>query len=116
MKVLCIKQPWVNHILSGEKTIEIRSYNTNFRGKLLIACSKSPKSELGGYVVAEAEIINSRPTKPSDSDKSLVPYKMNNYSWELSGIRKIVPLPVKGQLGLFDSGYAENDLVYKENQ
>ena len=33
MKALVIKQPWVDYILNGKKTWEIRGSNTKIRGK-----------------------------------------------------------------------------------
>ncbi len=40
MKALSLKQPWAELILQGKKKIEIRRWNTNFRGEFLIHASK----------------------------------------------------------------------------
>ncbi len=42
MKALSLKQPWAELLVQGKKKIEIRKWNTNFRGKFLIHASKSP--------------------------------------------------------------------------
>jgi len=42
MKALSLKQPWPELILQGKKKIEIRKWNTNFRGEFLIHASKVP--------------------------------------------------------------------------
>ena len=40
MKALSLIQPWADLILSGKKTIELRTWNTNFRGEFLIHASQ----------------------------------------------------------------------------
>ena len=40
MKALSVKEPWASLIRSGKKTIETRTWNTNYRGKLLICTSQ----------------------------------------------------------------------------
>ncbi len=39
MKVISILQPWASMIILGEKKIETRSWNTKYRGELLIHAS-----------------------------------------------------------------------------
>lgn len=36
VRVLSIRQPWLELILAGRKTVEVRSWNTAFRGTLLL--------------------------------------------------------------------------------
>src|SRR3989304_2156730 len=45
MKALSIKQPFAELILQGKKKIELRKWNTNFRGEFLIHASKIPDQE-----------------------------------------------------------------------
>ena len=40
-KCLSLKQPYGELIVSGRKTIELRKWNTKFRGKFLIHASKT---------------------------------------------------------------------------
>lgn len=40
MKTLTMKQPWAQLLVEGHKKIETRSWNTSFRGELLIHSSK----------------------------------------------------------------------------
>ncbi len=42
MKVLSLKQPWAELVVSGKKTIELRKWNTHFRGEFLVHASKIP--------------------------------------------------------------------------
>ena len=41
MKCISLKQPYAELLASGKKTIEIRKWNTNFRGPFLIHASKN---------------------------------------------------------------------------
>lgn len=47
MKVLSILQPWASLVVLGHKKIETRSWNTKYRGELLIHASKSVKAWQG---------------------------------------------------------------------
>ena len=55
MKALTIRQPWAHLIASGIKDIELRSWKTNYRGKIYIHSSaksdhgKTPASEFLDY-------------------------------------------------------------------
>ncbi len=40
MKVLTIKQPWATLIMQGDKRFEFRSWQTKYRGDLLIHAGK----------------------------------------------------------------------------
>jgi hypothetical protein len=41
LKCISLKQPYAEMLASGKKTIEIRKWNTNFRGPFLIPASKN---------------------------------------------------------------------------
>ena len=41
MKCLSLKQPYANLLVFGEKTIELRKWNTKFKGEFLIHASKN---------------------------------------------------------------------------
>lgn len=45
MKCLSLKQPFAELLVSGKKTIELRKWNTKFRGKFLIHASKNLDKE-----------------------------------------------------------------------
>ena len=45
MKVISILQPWASLVVMGLKKIETRSWNTNYRGPLLIHASQGKKKE-----------------------------------------------------------------------
>ena len=55
MKVLSLTEPYATLIKNGIKTIETRSWKTNYRGKLYIhaSSSKIPKEYLNNKYVQE---------------------------------------------------------------
>jgi hypothetical protein len=46
MKALSLLQPWASLVVMGLKTIETRSWSTNFRGELLIHASNGKAGEI----------------------------------------------------------------------
>lgn len=102
MKALSIKQPWANLIAAGEKTIETRTWATNYRGPILIVSSKTPKIEPAGFALAIAELVDCRPMTRLDEPAARCGVYPSAYSWVLRDIRKIHPYPVRGKLGLYD--------------
>ena len=46
MKCLSLKHPFAELLVLGKKTIELRKWNTNFRGKFLIHASKQLDKEV----------------------------------------------------------------------
>jgi hypothetical protein len=109
MKALAIRQPWASMILSGEKTIETRTWKTNYRGPILIVASKAfasgfPKDKNlpQGQALCIAEIVDCIPMTKEHEKAACCPLYDRANSWMLENIRPIKPFPVKGQLGLFE--------------
>ena len=103
MKALSVKQPWANMIASGEKTIETRTWETNYRGVIAIASSKMPDIYPAGCVILTAYLVNCRPMVKSDEKAACCECLPGLYSWCLVNVEKLeVPLKVKGQQGLYD--------------
>ena len=101
INALSVKQPWANLIASGRKTIETRSWETNFRGEILIVSSKSPAISPAGYALAVVELVDCRPMVKTDEVAACCGVYSNAYSWVLKNLRTIEPFPVKGQLGIY---------------
>lgn len=119
MKALSVRQPWASLIAIGKKTIETRSWATNYRGKLLIVSSKTGMDKdvpyrnllsLGlpfGKAIAIAELIDCRQMREEDEEDAMSPFHWALYAWVLKDIKKIEPFPVKGKLGLYEVEIAE---------
>jgi hypothetical protein len=108
MKALSVKQPWANLIVSGEKTIETRTWATPYRGQILIVSSKKPRIEPAGFALATAELVDCRPMTMADQKAACCPIYPRAYSWVLQNIRPITQFPVRGQLRLFDTEIPRN--------
>ncbi|HPA47471.1 MAG TPA: ASCH domain-containing protein [bacterium] len=105
MKALSVKQPWANKIASGEKTIEVRTWYTHYRGPLLIVSSVNPPIAPAGYALAVADLVDIRPMRKRDEKMALCESFDGAYSWVLENIRPIKPFPVRGQKGIYEVKY-----------
>ena len=113
MKAISIRQPWASLIARGIKTIELRSWTTRYRGRLLVCASKGdvilPEGTApGGVALCTTELYDIRKTCPDDLVPSAMPDDAvfadikNSYAWLLRNTQEIIPFPVKGKLSLFE--------------
>ena len=117
MKCLSIKQPYVELILQGKKNIELRRWNTNFRGEFYIHASKIPDMKAMknfsfeklpcGFIVGKAELVNVKKYKNEEEHKKdrnlhLASIYFGDYGFILKNMRRIKPIPFKGKLGFFE--------------
>lgn len=111
MRCLSVKQPWAELIRDGVKSIELRTWRTNYRG-LIIVCSGASASRsdgasrwpvIGPLGVARAlvELVDVRPAVRRDRGAACCVPGDNEYAWVLRCVRRLQPTPVTGQLGLF---------------
>jgi hypothetical protein len=105
MKALSIEQPWANMIASGEKTIETRTWSTDYRGPILIVSSKTPRIEPAGCALAVAKLMNCRPMTKDDEDEACCELYPGAFAWVLRCIKRIEPFAVKGNLGIYEVNY-----------
>ena len=102
MKALSVKQPWANLIAAGAKTIETRTWATDYRGELLIVSSKKPAIEPAGCAVAIASLVDSRPMSRADEDAACCEIYARAVAWVLDDVRPVRPFPVRGKLGIYE--------------
>ena len=114
MKSLSLNPYWADLVLFGEKTIECRTWQTDYRGDLLICSSNTPKIEgtIAGHaliVCRLADIVpfTSEHFEEACFDEEDIEYfnksSKRSYAWILTDFRDIIPFPVKGRLKLFDT-------------
>lgn len=106
-----------NGIIYGEKTIEVRSKSTKYRGDLLICSSKKP--DLPGYengvTLGLVELYDVKPVSeftPSDWEQTRIPPEKRNkiikgYGWLMRNPRRVIEFPIKGQLGIYNLVYTK---------
>ncbi|MDE1814138.1 MAG: ASCH domain-containing protein [Thaumarchaeota archaeon] len=134
MKCLSVSQPYADLIINGKKTIELRTWNTKFRGEFLIhapikikdnVCKKlgiDRSSLRTGVIIGKAEIYD---VKSYESIKALKEdynkhfateeFLRHKYGFLLRKPQALrVPIPYKGSLGFFEvkihSGPSNSDI------
>lgn len=120
MKTLSLKQPFAELVVSGRKTIELKNWNTKFRGKFLIHASKNPDSKsmkkFGfdklplGVIVGEAELFDVKKYEndsehKKDKNKHLADSSWGKYGFVLKNAKKIKPIEAKGKLGFWEFNF-----------
>ena len=105
VKALSIMPPYAMEIYDGLKTIEWRSWKTDYRGDLLI-CSSSRKCEgcISGYALCMVELVDVVPFTKKHLRGALMDEipEPAGYAWILRNVRNIVPFPHKGKLHIYD--------------
>jgi hypothetical protein len=123
---MSVQQPFAFEILSGQKTIEIRTWDTLHRGDLLICSAGKPafprvemeemEEEYGctflyGHALCIVRLVDVRYMRKGDEERALVDeIDPEAYSWVLEDIRPVIPFPVKGKQGFFD---VDDNLIRK---
>ncbi|MCV0410990.1 ASCH domain-containing protein [Nitrosopumilus sp.] len=121
MKCLSVSQPFADLIISGKKTIELRKWNTNFRGEFLIHAPLKIKTEdckrlkmnkkfVTGAIIGKAEIYdvkkyNSIKEIKMDQKFHLASKNFHDktFGFRLKNAKPLrIPITCKGQLGFFD--------------
>src|SRR5512139_261867 len=113
MKAISIQQPFAFEIMSGLKTIEVRTWDTLHRGDLLICSSGRPafskedmeelEEEYGctflyGHALGIVRLVDVRPMRRGDEEEALTDkVDPEAFSWVLEDVRPIIPFPVKGK-------------------
>lgn len=110
MKALSVKQPWANLIASGQKTIETRTWATDYRGPMLIVSSKKPPIPPAGYALAVADLVDCLPMLREHEPAACCTVYDGAYAWILQNVRRIRPFAVRGSLGLFEVPVGQDEL------
>src|SRR5579875_237489 len=119
MTCLSLRQPWLELILNGQKTIEVRTWRSRYRGPLLLHASRSidwdacvhfgirPDSLATGALLGSVELVDCV-TFTRDTWQSLAPAHLNYrdfrpglIGWFFRDPQRLEPTPFRGQLGLF---------------
>jgi hypothetical protein len=114
MKAISLTQPWASMIASSQKTIETRTWSTNYRGDLLICSSKKPRIEPAGFALCIVELYDCRLMRIEDQESACCSIYQGAYSWFLRNIRKLLnPFPVKGALSIYEVDISDCDIRYE---
>ena len=133
MKCLSISQPFADLVISGKKTIELRKWNTNFRGEFLIHAPikiraddckrlKITKKLVTGVIIGKAELYD---VKKYDSLKEVkkdqkfhfaaTNFQKKTFGFKIKNAKSLrIPIPWKGQLGFFDVELSKANIKNKD--
>lgn len=111
MKALSVKQPAANKIASGEKTVELRTWPTKYRGPVMIVSSKRPDIEPAGCALAIVDISDCLPMGHEHIEAACCSQLYAEcFAWVLTNVKKIQPIPMCGSLGLYEVNIDQLDL------
>ena len=121
MKCLSVSQPFADLIISGKKTIELRKWNTNFRGEFFIHAPikirikdckrlKITKKLVTGVIIGKAELYDVKKYNSSKEVKldqkfhlASKNFQDKTFGFKIKNAKSLrIPIPWKGQLGFFD--------------
>jgi hypothetical protein len=117
MKALTVCQPWASLIARGEKTIELRSRPSKYRGQFVVCAGKKPATsdpvrarvaEERGLLAAPrsvtlciVELVECRPASGGDSQAACVTPPPGSFAWVLRVVSQLEPVPVSGSLSFW---------------
>lgn len=129
-RALSVKQPYAdlltkvdyiddNGIYHARKTIEVRSRNTNYRGDILVCSSKKPElpGMLSGVTCGLVELYDVKSVEnfnEEDWAATCIPVKdrpRKGYGWLMRNPRRVIEMPVNGQLGIYDLVTPKGDIT-----
>lgn len=130
-KALTVKQPYANDLVTvayqedgvnyGIKSIEVRNRNTHYRGDLLICSSAKPVYPylISGAALGLVELYDVKRIEDFTEDDWLctrIPIKKraeikSGYGWMMRNPRKVIEVPVKGQLGIDNIPFMEGEII-----
>lgn len=129
-KALTVRQPWADLLTQvsfrdelgnyhAQKTIEVRSRNTSYRGDLLICSSAKPEipGRMSGVTCGFVELCDVKRIEdftPVDWEKTCIPEQdrpKTGYGWIMRNPRRVVEMPIKGQLGLYNLIVPKGDIT-----
>ena len=111
-----MRQPWAELVVSGRKSIEIRKWNTKFRGKFLVHASKNVDKEAMqkfgfsdlplGCLVGKAELVDvikyDKKSFMADRRRHLATSDWGSYGFILRNTKRILNKECKGRLGFWE--------------
>jgi hypothetical protein len=133
LKCLSVSQPFADLIISGKKIIELRKWNTNFRGEFLIHAPikiriedckrlKIKKKLVTGAIIGKAELYevkkyNSVKEIKADQKFHLASKNFHGktFGFMLKDVKSFrIPISCKGKLGFFEIDFPKIEIKDRE--
>jgi len=123
MKALTLRQPYAELMVQGKKTIEIRMWNTKFRGEFLVHSAKNiflndytkfrldPKKLVTGKIIGKVTLVDVKKYETieefgADFDKHKAEdrwFRKPCFGFILENSKRLdKPIPARGSLTFFD--------------
>ena len=106
MKALTIGSDWMTCYLTGQKTIECRTCQTDYRGDIVLCSNaKRIRDTIPGHALMIARLADIQPFRRKHLKGAyMLPSDMPShaFAWIFEDFRLIRPVPVKGKLSLWD--------------
>lgn len=113
MKALSIRPDWMELFLCGEKTVECRSWRTQYRGPVCL-CSTALKIPytIPGHALLIGDLIGIHEFNLGDIQPACMEElpKIRTYAWQFDNVRYIYPVPVKGKQGLWETTFEPQEI------
>lgn len=118
MKALSIHPVFAMQIVTGIKTVECRSWNTNYRGDILIcSTAKKEKGTIPGHALGVVTLQDVVPFARRHLKGAMMDeFYPGDYAWILTNPRAIKPFPVKGKLSLWTCEHEIEFLPVPKNE
>lgn len=105
MKALSLMPEWAMSVLLGWKTVECRTWKTDYRGELLIcASSKAWPGSIAKHALCIVNLVDIVPFEKKHLEAAgmdVMPEE-GSYAWVFDGGEWVEPFEVKGKLHIFD--------------
>lgn len=119
IRCLSVRQPWASLIASGVKTIELRTWRTNYRGPLIVCSAVGGDPRLchkhgdgpRGFALCVVNVVDCRRAVHGDTRRSVFPAGPEHYAWILADARPIEPTLIVGRLSFFEPTTAVREAV-----
>jgi hypothetical protein len=105
MKAITIYPEYCSDIYNGDKTIECRTWKTNYRGELLICAAKRPTPGfICGYAYFTVKLTDIEPFTETHLQAACLDVMPDvpTYAWHFEDRQPVYPFPVRGKMGMFD--------------
>lgn len=104
MKALSIHPYYALMIAEGFKTIECRTWKTNYRGDIVIcSTAKKYRGTIPSHALCVAKLVDIVPFERKHMEEAMMDtVDYDSYAWILEDVRYIEPVYVKGRLGLWN--------------
>lgn len=121
MKALSFRQPWAELVLQGRKTMDLRTYNTHYRGRMAIHASQTVESDKcwendlnpdnldAGGIVGTVELVDVMPLDGATYNEHQAAHlggrhwREGLYGWVLAHPERLPKtIPASGRTNLFN--------------